>query len=174
MSSQKGMSVDPRQIQAMQDRIQHLSNEKASLAETKIAVEREISSLRNELVKKNREIRELHEIIIQTGQPNTDVSDESVVKGFGDLSHEIMRVVSRHYSMPELKERLPVLDGMTKDDRTLYIRSRVAHFMYKNFLSPKAQLFGIDPERDKYQRELENKLRERGGMSFIQVHKKRY
>jgi hypothetical protein len=154
--------IDTNQLDGMSAQIDELTAENKSLLELKEIQERKIASLNIDLGKKSRETRKLHEIIIQSGHNDSEVTDEDIIKEFGTLSFSIMRIVKKHFSSPP-KTRWRQHNSMTPDDHEFLVRATIADRMYSQLFQSSVGLFGLDSEHEKHQIELENKLLDHKG-----------
>ena len=105
----------------------------------------------------------MHEIIHQSAHESTETSDEEITKHFSDLHYGILKIVNKHYSNVETRTYVKDLASLTKEDRFLMLRAKIATKMYKRFFHQEAMPFGLSPDLEKAQIDLESRLRERNG-----------
>lgn len=125
----------------------------------------QITNLSQELAKKTRDAKKLHEIIIQSGQNPSEVDDESINKAFSELSYNIMRVVNKHFSALDAKTSSTTFKNLSREDRGLCVRSLIADGLHRCFFHRSARVFGISKDGDVTQRKLEKELIDSGGMN---------
>lgn len=145
-----------------QQQMVDLKRDKGNLINTKEFLERKVRDLNVDLQKKNQENRKLHGIIIESGQDETGISDETVGKSFGELSHEIMRLVRKHFGKTSSRLKWQYYCNLMADDRQFYLRAIIADKMHVRFFDQREGIifgFGKSIERD--QIALEKRLRER-------------
>lgn len=148
-----------------QQQMVDLKRDKGNLINTKEFLERKVRDLNVDLQKKNQENRKLHGIIIESGQDETGISDETVGKSFGELSHEIMRLVRKHFGKTSSRLKWQYYCNLMADDRQFYLRAIIADKMHVRFFDQREGIifgFGKSIERD--QIALEKRLRERKGL----------
>ena len=135
--------------------------------------EKTISTLNQALNSKKEETRKLHEIILQSGQTESTLSDEDLVKHFQRLSYNILRVVKKHYlgSAKKLKWK-DAYNNLSSETRELWVRAMIADKIHAGFFSSSSRkLFGFDEPREKALAELEGIVAASGkGQSFQPCH----
>ena len=140
-----------------------MSNQKVVLERQVEQQQKQIASLNLDLSKKARQARTLHEIIHQSAQESTDVSDEVITKRFGDLQYSILKIVNKHYSNVEARAYVKDLASLTKEDRFLTLRSKIASKIYARFFHPEQKHFGFSRDREQAQVDLEIRLVDKNG-----------
>jgi hypothetical protein len=117
------MAVKTRQLDDMNAQIEELTAKNKSLEELREDQERRIGSLNMDLNKKSRETRKLHEIIIQSGQDQSAVSDEDIINDFVALNYNIMRIVKKHFAASTGKTKWKQYNALKPDERDFWVRA---------------------------------------------------
>ena len=161
MALQDQAKVQQGQIASL---MTELATRKGTWEKEKEHLERQVTNSNMDLVRKNKEARKLHAIILQTSQDSSEVSDEDITARFGNLNYGILHFVNKHFAGMGAKTSLKKLNSLSKDDRMFYLRAKLADGIYDEFFHPSVKLFGLDEMREKAQLELEETLTEQDGM----------
>lgn len=149
-----------RSLSESKGRISNLLTECQELSTLRSRNETTINALNKALNSKNKETRKLHEIILQSGQTESTLSDDEVAKQFQRLSYNILRVVKKHYlgSATKLKWKADY-NTLSPETRELWVRATIADKIHERFFSSSSRgIFGFDEAREAAQAELERIL----------------